>query len=240
MKRVLITGASGGLGQALCSVFSKESVCLGVHVFKQKAEGAALVADLSSDGCDAHFFSADLRNADDVREMFRAFHQKWGRIDLLINSAGLNQNALFHKESSEDWDVLMAVNLSGVFYAMREAASLMEKQGKGHIINIASGAAFAGRAGQSAYAASKRGLIGLSLSAAKEWGKSGIQVNSICPGYLETPMTEALSPAQSKKLILENVLGRASTLEEVTAFVFMLSKMKHVSGQVFHLDSRIA
>ena len=115
----------------------------------------------------------------------------------------------------------------------------MEKQGKGHVINIASGAAFAGRAGQSAYAASKRGLIGLSLSAAREWGGSGIQVNSICPGYLDTPMTAALSPAQSKKLISENVLGRASTLEEVADFVLMLSKMNHVSGQVFHLDSRI-
>lgn len=239
MKTVLITGASGGLGQALCSVFSKESICLGLHVFKQKAEGAALVAGFSSSVCDAHSFSADLRNADDVREMFRAFKQRWGRIDLLINSAGMSRNALFHKEGLEDWDLLMAVNLSGVFYSMREAANLMNKQGKGHIINIASGSAFAGRAGQSAYAASKRGLIGLSLSAAKEWGQSGIQVNSICPGYLDTPMTATLSPAQSKKLISENVLGRASTLEEVCRFVLMLSKMNHVSGQVFHLDSRI-
>mgnify|MGYP000028246202 CR=1 FL=1 len=107
MKTVLITGASGGLGQALCSVFSKESVRLGVHVFKQKAAGAALVADFSSDDCDAHSFSADLCDADDVRAMFRAFHQKWGRIDLLINSAGLNQNVLFHKERLEDWDMLM-------------------------------------------------------------------------------------------------------------------------------------
>ncbi len=239
MKTVLITGASGGLGQALSHAFSKENVRLGLHVFRQEAVGTALVADYRSKGSDAHLFSADLRDADNVRMMFRVLNEKWGKLDLLINSAGMSQNALFHKQNSEGWDEVMALNLSGVFYSMREAAVLMEKQGKGHIINIASGAAFAGRAGQSAYAASKRGLIALSQNAAMEWGSRGIQVNSICPGYLETPMTAALSPAQSKKLISENVLGRASTLEEVAAFVLMLSKMRHVSAQVFHLDSRI-
>lgn len=239
MKTILITGASGGLGQALCQVFSKEPICLGLHVFKQETKGAALVTRFKSLTCESHLFPADLRDADDVRALFRCFKKRWDKIDVLINSAGISQNRLFQEETPKSWDDVMNINLSGVFYAMREAAGMMEKQGTGHIINIASFAAFAGRSGQAAYAASKRGLIGLSLSAAKEWGESGIQVNTICPGYLNTPMTAVLSPAQSKDLISENVLGRPSTLEEVAAFVQMLSKMKHVSGQVFHLDSRI-
>jgi len=239
MKIVLITGASGGLGQALCQCFSKEKVGLGLHFFKQQTQGKDLARQLQSPNCETHLFRADLRDAASVQRMFQHVHEKWGKIDVLINSAGLSQNRLFRKENPDTWNDLVDVNLSGVFYSMREAAVLMEKQSAGHIINIASGAAFAGRAGQAAYAASKRGLIGLAHSAAKEWGQKNIQINTVCPGYLPTPMTAGLSLTQSEKLIAENVLGRPSTLQEVSAFVLMLSKMKHVSGQVFHLDSRI-
>ncbi len=239
MKRVLITGASGGLGQALCQAFSKEPIRLGLHVFKQKREGAHLVQNLQSEHCEPHLFQADLRNPADTQTLFRQFFETWGGIDILINNAGISRNRLFQKESPEAWDEVIRIDLSGAFYCTREAARIMEKQGKGHIINIASGAADKGRAGQAAYAAAKRGLIGLSQTAAKELGQNGIQVNAVCPGYLPTPMTAGLSPAQSKKLITENVLGRPSSLEEVSGFINMLSKMEHVSGQVFHLDSRI-
>ncbi|HLG21658.1 MAG TPA: SDR family NAD(P)-dependent oxidoreductase, partial [Candidatus Manganitrophaceae bacterium] len=156
-----------------------------------------------------------------------------------INSAAITGDILFSRMEEGEWDQVIGVNLSGVFFCMREAGRAMVEKGEGHIINISSYAAYTGRVGQASYAASKRGLIALTQSAAKEWGRSGVQVNAVLPGYLPTPMTASLPPVEKKRMIQENTLGRPSTLEEVSRFIFDLSRMKHVSGQVFNLDSRI-
>lgn len=239
MRTILITGASGGLGQALCRAFSKEKIRIGLHVFQNQHKGKEIEQEIRSNHCETSLFPADLRNSNEVHTLFQAFLEKWERIDLVINNAGVAQNRLFQKMSSEEWDKEVHLNLSGVFYILREAGKIMEKQKKGHIINIASFAAFTGRVGQAPYTASKRGLIALAQCAAREFGAGGVQVNTVCPGFLPTPMTASLTPEQSKPLIAENVLGRASTLEEVSEFIQTLSKMNHVSGQIFHLDSRI-
>ena len=238
MKSILITGASGGLGHALSQCFSRDRVRIGVHVYQNRAKGKELVRALNVAGCEAFLFSADLRDVMAVREMFQTLEEKWGGLDLLVNNAAARDDRLFQGIDSSDWDHLVGLNLSGAFYCMREAGRLMLQQKKGHIINIASHGAFTGRIGQAAYTASKRGLIGLSQEAAKEWGADSIQVNTVCPGFLPTPMTATLRTKHKRKMIAENLLNRTSTLEEVSAFIRHLSQMQHVSAQVFHLDSR--
>jgi len=181
---------------------------------------------------------SDLTEPGSVRKMFETLLSEWGRMDVLINSVGMIDDRLFPRLNEATWDRVIQTNLTGIFYCVREAGRIMHKTG-GHIINISSISAFTGRSGQAAYAASKRGLIALTTSAAKEWGPSAIQVNAVLPGFLETKMTASLTSEQREGIIKENVLGRSSTLEEVSDFVFHLSKMKSVSGQVFNLDSRI-
>ncbi len=238
-KTILITGATGGLGQALCRCFAKDVCRIAVHTYRNQKQGKKLIEELRGNHCETALFSADLKDPAAVQKMFRELEDRWGGADLLINNAGFRNDRLLQATKGSDWDEGIAMNLSGAFYCMREAASLMRLKGSGHIINISSQAAFTGRIGQASYTAAKRGLIAMSRSAAKEWGSVGIQVNAVCPGFLPTPMTEGLQTEQAEAIIAENVLGRHSTCEEVAQFVRHLSEMKHVSGQTFNLDSRI-
>lgn len=236
---VVITGASGGLGQALCKSFLQGNDVIGIHVYSDVEKGEALVRSFTSEGREALLNRSDLGDSGSTRKMFDDFLAKWGRIHILINCAGVIDDHLFSKLSEPAWDHVIRTNLTGIFFSMREAGRIMQDQGGGHIINIASLSAFTGRIGQAAYTASKRGLIALTTSAAREWGASAIQVNAVLPGFLDTAMTASLTPEQKRILIEENALNRPSTLEEVSDFIFQLSKMKYVSGQIFNLDSRI-
>lgn len=232
-------GASGGLGQALCHSFSQTDDYLGVHVHSNQSKGEELVQSLTRSGKEAALFRSDLSDPGSVGKMFGDLLQKWKRIDVLINAAGVIDDRLFTRLNESAWDDVIRMNLTGAFYCMREAGRLMHDQGGGHIINISSLSAFTGRIGQAVYASSKRGVIALTTSAAKEWGAHAIQVNAVLPGFLDTGMTRLLTSPQKDNLIKENVLGRPSTLEEVSDFILHLSKMKFVSGQIFNLDGRI-
>ncbi len=240
MRTILITGATGGLGQALCKFFSKYACRIAVHTYRNQAHGKYVVETLRGNHCETALYSADLKDPSEVKNMFREIRESWDSVDLLINNAGMRNDRLLQMTKVSDWDEVIAVNLSGPFYCMREAGAMMQLKGRGHIINISSQAAFTGRIGQSSYTAAKRALIALTQSTAREWGSTGIQVNAVCPGFLQSPMTEGLEPAQSEEIISGNVLGRHSTCEEVAEFIHHLSEMKHVSGQTFNLDSRIS
>jgi 3-oxoacyl-[acyl-carrier protein] reductase len=232
---VVITGASGGLGAALCRAFAVEGDRIGAHVHRNRAAGEVLIQGLS--GTDVQLFCADLRNASAVRRMFDEVLARWGRLDVLINNAAISDQARFIRLTEAEWDDVLAVNLSGPFFCMREAAQRMSHPGTGvpHIINIVSHA-LSGRIGQAAYAASKAGLLALTRSAAKEWRT--ICVNAVAPGLLPTAMTASLTSTAQQALIAQNTLKRSSTFEEVCDFIVRLSRMRHVSGQLFTLDSR--
>lgn len=234
----LITGGSGGLGQALC-----HSLCgvgpIGIHVHSNIERGEESLRLLKAAGTESTLFTADLRDSKSVKKMFDDLLMKWQRLDLLINSAGVIDDHLYATLNEAAWDHVLDINLTGVFYCLREAGRIMKTQGGGHIVNVASQSAFTGRIGQAAYTASKRGLIALTHSAAREWGAYGIQVNAVLPGLLETRMSASLTPAQKEKIVNENLLKRPSTLPEVSGFIRHLAQMKHVSGQIFNLDSRI-
>ena len=160
-------------------------------------------------------------------------------MDVLINNAGLTKDGLLVRMSEQDWDDVLDTNLTGPFHCMRSAGEAMMKQGAGHIINIGSIVGVQGREGQANYSASKSGLIGLTKAAAREWGPYNIKVNAVLPGYLPTDMGAAASDAVRERVVKENALGRVSAPTEVAEFIYRLSLMNNVSGQMFNLDSRV-
>ncbi len=170
--------------------------------------------------------------------MVKEVMKKWGRIDVLINNAGITKDNLLLKTSDDDWDTVLKTNLKGVFNTIREVARVMVRHG-GHIINISSASGLKGKAGQSSYAASKAGLIGLTKSAAIELGRFNIKVNAVLPGVLPTDMVKGSHPSVKEKAKSESVIGRLSDIEKVAEFICGLTEMDNVSGQIFNLDSRI-
>ena len=156
------------------------------------------------------------------------------------NLAGVAVDALLPHQTEDGWDRLVAVNLTGAMHCARAAAGPLSKAGRGHIVNIGSYAGLAGGRGQSAYAATKAGLIGLTSALASELAASDIRVNAVLPGVLPTPMTAQLHPEVLQHLQKANRLNRLNSISEVARFVVFLTGMENVSGQVFQLDSRPA
>jgi 3-oxoacyl-[acyl-carrier protein] reductase len=239
MRVVVITGASGGLGREIAMLFSQhgDRIVLHYHSGRQQAEEIAL--KIRAHGSQAMIHQADIRNRQAVQEMATTVVKEWGKIDLWINNAGTTHDRLMDRIKPGEWEQVITTNLHGAFYGVQEAARVMAHQTQGHIINISSLVGYRGAVGQAAYSASKAGLVGLTKAAARELGQFNIQVNAVLPGYLPTPMTRKLSQKRSLQIVEENVLGRTSHFGEVCRFIHHLSLMKHVSGQVFNLDSRI-
>ena len=181
------------------------------------------------------------RDEMDVRDekSVDAFITKLDRLDVLVANAGIVRDATLLKQTGEDFNAVLETNLRGVFLCVRAALRLMIKQRSGHLILIGSRSARNGPRGQAAYAAAKAGLVGFGQSLAKEYGARNIRCNVVLPGFLETRMTESLSAERREVVRAEHALGRFNTAENAARFIAFLSKLDHVSGQVFTLDSRI-
>jgi len=179
----------------------------------------------------------------EVEAVVAEIERSEGRIDVLVNNAGLAEDGAFWSISEESWERVLAVNLKGAMLCAQAVARCMARRGTGHIVNISSFAARQGTRGQASYAAAKAGLLGLSQSLAREWGAGAaaeIRVNAVLPGVLPTRMTRHLSAAALSEASAANALGRLNSVDEVASFVVFLASMKNVSGQIFQLDSRIS
>ncbi len=230
-KVVIITGAAGGLGRALVDIF--------------QAAGWRVVAgqnrnSIFKEADDLLPVPLNVTKREEIELAIQATLAKWGRIDALINNAGITADASVVHLRNADWQRVMDINLKGAFLCSQAVIRTMFKQRDGHIINISSFAAKNGHAGQSNYVAAKAGLVGLTQSLAKEAGARNVRVNAIFPGVLDTPMTADLTEDQRHRLDSTNVLGRSTSVDEVSLFIRNLAGMKHVSGQVFQLDSRVS
>lgn len=205
----LITGASRGLGKEIAKKFSEEKWnVIAVH----------------SKNC-------DISDRNSVKNLFKKIDQ----LDVVVNNAGINKDQLLFRTSSEDWNKIIDINLTGVFNVCREAVRVMRQNG-GHIINISGMAGLIGREGQCHYSASKAGVIGFSKSLAKETAARGINVNVILPGYMKTDMVNDNIIERAKN---ENILGKINDPKDIAKFIYQLTQTDFVSGQVFNLDSRI-
>jgi 3-oxoacyl-[acyl-carrier protein] reductase len=239
-KRIIIvTGASRGLGREIALRFGKGRERVVVN-FLNNERAATDVADIIvRHGGEAMLFRADVRSSADVDAMIDSAVERWGAVDVLVNNAGIIKDGILLRMTEEDWDNVLAVNLKGAFSCCRAVSRIMSREQQGHIINISSIVGIQGREGQANYAASKAGLIGLTKSCAKELGTYNIKVNAILPGYMPTDMGDGVSKTIRERIFHENIRGRVADPQEVAEFVYHLSLMNNVSGQVFNLDSRI-
>jgi len=231
----LITGSSRGLGKSIALAFGKRGHQVAVH-YKEKKEEAE---DIASQIKEAAALKADVRNFEEVKSLVDKVISRWGRIDLCVNNAGITKEALLVKTSEREFNDVVDTNLKGPFNVMRAVAPFMVKQKGGHIINISSVAGVKGKAGLSAYSASKAGLIGLTLSAARELSGYQIMVNAVLPGYMLTDMGLSSNDDAKKLALSESLVKDFVNPDNVAGFICHLSEMKDVTGQVFNLDSRI-
>ncbi len=236
---VIVTGASRGLGKEIALAFGKAGDKVVINYLRSETEASAVAEAINRSGGVAVPFRADARMAGEVDNMMHEATARWGRIDVLVNNAGLTRDGIVIRMSEKDWDEVIGTNLTGSFNCIRAASQIMSGQRSGHIISIASIVGMQGREGQANYAASKAGLVGLTRACARELGCFNIKVNVVLPGYLPTDMGREISQEVLDRVLKQNVLGRISDQQEVASFVYNLSHMEHVSGQLFNLDSRI-
>ncbi len=243
-RTVVVTGGSRGIGRAICISLAAPDTHIYFNYFSPSdpdAEAAAaaetekLVADA---GGSAVSSSVNIAEEKEVVSFFEAILDKSGRIDVLVNNAGITKDGLLVRMKEKDWDVVLNINLKGAFTCTRIAAKAMMKQRYGRIINMASVVGVTGNAGQANYSASKAGLIGLTKTAAKELAPRGITVNAIAPGFIETDMTALLSEKARNAMLDQVPLGRAGQPEDVAAVVAFLASesASYLTGQVIHVS----
>jgi 3-oxoacyl-[acyl-carrier protein] reductase len=238
-RTVIVTGASRGLGRFTAVRFGTAGDRIAV-LYRENETAARSVADsIQASGGDALVLQADVRDPAAVKRAVDVVTGRWGAIDVLVNNAGVVRDGLVLKMTEQDWDEVLDADLKGPFLCIRAVVRTMMKQRGGHIINISSITGVQGREGQVNYSAAKAGLIGVTKAAARELGRYDIKVNAVLPGYLETSMGRTVGGSIIERIKRENVLGRANDPEEVAAFIYHLSCMQNISGQVFNLDSRI-
>jgi 3-oxoacyl-[acyl-carrier protein] reductase len=233
----LVTGGTRGIGHAIAEGLARKGVA--VVVAGRNPDVANQVAtSISSLGVTAKGMRLDVANAAEVRQVFEDIRKEFGRIDILINNAGITQDGLLMRMKEEAWDAVMNTNLKGVFLCTREAVKDMSKQRFGRIVNITSVAAFMGNPGQANYSASKAGIVGFTKTVAREYAGRNITVNAVAPGFIETSMTAVLPEniqEEMKKLI---PLGRFGSAGDIAhAVVFLASpEAGYITGQVIHVN----
>jgi 3-oxoacyl-[acyl-carrier protein] reductase len=210
---------------------------VGVHYRERKAEAQATLDLVRAEGGSGAIYYADVRRAEEVTGMVALFCRDHERLDAMICNAGVAASGLVLRQSMEEWDNIMATNLTGVLFCLQAAGRRMVKQRAGSIIVIGSYAAVQGATGQAAYAASKAGQLGLIKTAAQEWGSANVRVNLIFPGWHQTELAgDGLPEGETWD---DHCLGRSPNLDEVARTVLHLAQLNDVSGQVWNLDSRL-
>lgn len=233
----IVTGGTRGIGKAIAEGLAREGV--NIVVAGRNLEAARGVAEsLSAMGIKAMGIRLDVADSGEVEKAFEEVRKEFGRIDILINNAGITKDGLLMRMKEEAWDSVMNTNLKGVFLCTREVIKDMAKQRYGRIVNITSVAAFMGNPGQANYSAAKAGMVGLTKTVAREYAGRGITVNAVAPGFIETAMTDVLPEnikEEMKKII---PLGRFGTVEDISKAVIFLASPDsgYITGQTIHVN----
>ncbi|MBT9133631.1 MAG: 3-oxoacyl-(acyl-carrier-protein) reductase [Firmicutes bacterium] len=238
MKVALVTGSTGGIGKAICRELSQAGFAVVIHYNSDATQAESLVQELNALSAEALPVMADVASEAQVEAMFTEIISHFGRVDVVVNNAGITRDALMLRMKLADWQRVIDVNLTGAFLVSRAAAKAMIKQRSGKIINIASVVGLCGNAGQANYASSKAGLVGLTKSLAKELASRGVTCNAIAPGFIETSMTAVLPEDVRNELLKSIPLRRSGTPEDVAAAVGFLASPKadYITGQVLSVD----
>ncbi|HIK42103.1 3-oxoacyl-[acyl-carrier-protein] reductase [Thermoleptolyngbya sp. M55_K2018_002] len=232
----IVTGASRGIGRAIALALAAEGAKVAVNYASSSGAADAVVAEIAGAGSEAIALQADVSKADQVDALFNAVMEKWGRVDVLVNNAGITRDTLLLRMKPEDWQAVIDLNLTGVFLCTRAASKIMLKQKSGRIVNISSVVGLMGNPGQANYSAAKAGVIGFTKSVAKELAPRGITVNAIAPGFIATDMTHGLDSDSILKMIPLGRYGQAEEVAGATRFLAADPAAAYITGQVLNVD----
>ena len=243
-RTVVITGGSRGIGRAICLAFAEPDTQIFFNYFTpgdpaaEEAEADRTETLTASAGGRAQGVSVNVVSEKEVVAFFDTILDETGRIDVLVNNAGITRDGLLVRMKGADWDAVLDVNLKGTFNCTKIAAKTMMKQRSGYIINIASVVGVTGNPGQVNYVASKAGIIGFTKAVAKELASRGITVNAVAPGFIETDMTALLADKVKAAMIGQIPLGRSGKPEDVASVVAFLASEKaaYITGQIIHVS----
>ncbi len=241
-KVFAVTGGSRGIGEAIVRRLCSEGATVFATYNSQPDRAASITADIEGTGGKVVFQQVDVANEDQVKAFIDAVVKQGGRIDGLVNNAGVTKDGLIMRMNMADWQTVMNTNLTGVFLTCRAACRPMMSQRNGRIVNIGSIVGLGGNAGQVNYSAAKAGLVGLTRSLAKELASRNVLVNCIAPGFVETDMTGKLSEEQKKAYYESIPVKRPATPNEIASVVsfFLSEHASYITGQVLNVDGGLA
>ena len=236
-KVALITGAGRGIGKSIAELFAER----GLHVIcvSRSANSCGAVAEaINESGGSAESLAVDVADKHAVSAASEQFLKEYGTVDILVNNAGITRDGLLFRMSDEDWDDVIATNLTSCFSWIKNLARPMTRKRWGRIINISSVIGLTGNAGQANYAAAKAGMLGLTKSLAKEFSARNVTVNAVAPGFIETDMTAELKDKQQESILERIPMKRMGTANEIASMTAFLASEEagYITGQVFTVD----
>lgn len=237
-KVVVVTGSARGIGCRIAEKFVEE----GARVVISDLDQGEVDRVAAGMGEQTIGVKVDVANSEAVTRLFEKTIERFGRVDIVVNNAGITRDSLMIRMDEKDWDMVLDINLKGAFLVTKTAGKIMMKQRSGRIVNISSIVGLRGNAGQSNYSASKAGLIGLTKSAAKELAPRGITVNAVAPGYILTEMTEKLPEAAQQEFLSKALVRRAGEPDDIASAVLFLSsdEASYITGQVLAVDGGLS
>lgn len=244
-KVALVTGGGQGIGKAIALKLADSGADIIINYIdiannKEIAENTK--KEIEELGVNCTLISANVASFDETKDMFDQVKKQYGRLDILINNAGITRDNLILRMKEEDFDSVIDVNLKGTFNCMKHATRLMMKQKYGRIVSLSSVVGIIGNAGQVNYSASKAGIIGMTMSLAREVGSRGITVNAVAPGFIQTAMTDILSDEIKNQMLAQIPLGCLGEVEDISSTVLFLvsDEAKYITGQTIHVDGGMA
>ena len=237
-KCAIVTGAAKGIGKAIALKLASLGANIVLNYRSSEEKAIETENEIKAFGVEVLRVKGDISNISDVENLIKSAKEKFGKIDIMVNNAGITKDTLILRMKEEDFNSVIDVNLKGVFNCLKTITPVMVKQREGKIINLSSVVGLSGNAGQVNYAASKAGVIGMTKSLAKEIGARGITVNAVAPGFIETDMTEVLGDKfkeEAKKSIPLKRLGKPEDVANVVAFLAS-EDADYITGQVIQVD----
>ena len=237
-KTALVTGASRGIGRAIALALASKGFAVALNYAGSHDAAEAVKTEIDDAGGKAFTVQGDVSKSEDVDRIFKTVKDEFGGLDVLVNNAGINRDALLIRMKESNWDDVIATDLKSDFLTTKAAAAMMMRKRKGSIINISSVVGIMGNIGQANYAAAKAGVIGLTKACAKEMAARNIRVNAVAPGFIETAMTDGIPEKIREGMIASIPMGRMGQPEDIARAVCFLASddASYITGQVLVVD----